>query len=219
MVKRLRRGARELAASLGLGRWRRENGAITWNKSLSWGTFTPPEISATDYYSFKLLQEMLGGRRFEKALDLGCGYGRRTPWIAEIADKVVGVDPNPDVVKLARSHYPQFEFHVAGGQGIPLPPASVDLVVTWTVLQHIPPTAIGGVASEVQRVLRPGGVLLAYENTHGTSQGPSMWSRPQTEYNALFPDLLFVRAAERQGGNSREAEKRALVYRRQATSS
>ncbi len=55
-----------------------------------------------------------------------------------------------------------------GGSGQPLrleqPDASVDGILCWDVLDHLPPSARLALADELSRVLRPAGVMLLYHS-------------------------------------------------------
>ena len=102
------------------------------------------------------------GRTF---LDLGCGTGFHLPrWAADAAE-VIGVEPHPDLVALARRRTRRLD-HVAVHQGtaqrIPLPDASVDVVqVRWAYF--FGPGCAPGLA-ELDRVVRRGGTAFVIDN-------------------------------------------------------
>lgn len=103
-----------------------------------------------------------------RALEIGPGLGRICRALAPHFDQVVGLDVSAEMVRQARALVddPNVTFEV--GDGITLQPvqdASVDFVVTFTVLQHLPDrSAIVGYLREAARVLGPGGVLAAQWN-------------------------------------------------------
>lgn len=51
-------------------------------------------------------------------------------------------------------------FETFDGQGIPLPDSSVDLVVSKSVLEHVPPQQVGPLLDELKRVLKPGAAMV-----------------------------------------------------------
>ena len=51
-------------------------------------------------------------------------------------------------------------FHAFDGQNVPLPDASVDLVISKSVLEHVPDRQVEPQLADLQRVLRPGGVMI-----------------------------------------------------------
>ena len=92
-----------------------------------------------------------------RALEIGPGLGRICRALAPHFDQVVGLDVSAEMVRQARELVddPNVTFEV--GDGITLQPvqdASVDFVVTFTVLQHLPDrSAIVGYLREAARVL------------------------------------------------------------------
>jgi ubiquinone/menaquinone biosynthesis C-methylase UbiE len=113
----------------------------------------------------------------ETVLDLGCGTGILTRVLAERGLRVVGVDPNEDMLAQAR---------VAGTSGIDyrrgdadetgLPDQSVALV---TAAQAFHWLDLDGALEEIHRILRPAGHAAALWNIRG--EGPFM-----AAYDALL---------------------------------
>lgn len=93
------------------------------------------------------------------AVDLG--GGRRCVYAAALPDRtavrLVAVDIDPE--ELARNTDVD-ETAVAEAGDLPFPDASVDLVLSRTVLEHVPDVA--GAAREMARVTRPGGTSLHF---------------------------------------------------------
>ncbi len=104
----------------------------------------------------------------ELALEIGPGLGRICKALAAHFDRVVGLDVSAEMVRQARELVDDPKVTFETGDGITLQPvedASVDFVVTFTVLQHLPDRgAIVGYLREAARVLRRGGVLAAQWN-------------------------------------------------------
>lgn len=108
----------------------------------------------------------LPGRR--RAVEIGSGVGRICRALAREFDEVLGVDISPNMVARARALVPDEQVRFVVGDGASLAPvedASADLVLTYTVFQHVPePAVIRSYLHEAHRVLRPGGVLVAQWN-------------------------------------------------------
>ena len=51
-------------------------------------------------------------------------------------------------------------FHTFDGQIVPLPDGSVDLVISKSVLEHVPDRQVASQLADLHRVLRPGGVMI-----------------------------------------------------------
>lgn len=94
-------------------------------------------------------------------LDFGCGYGRVLGELyKEGYDKLIGLDFSPAMIEAARAQYPEIAFEQIESLTIPLPDASVDGVLLFSVLTCIP-TDEGqrALLQEVNRVLSRGGLL------------------------------------------------------------
>ena len=97
-------------------------------------------------------------------LDVGCGTGALTAEILAAAAprRVRGCDLSPDHVRAARARVadPRAEFAVADAAALPDPAQSFDAAVSGLVLNFVPEPARA--ASEMRRVLRPGGTAAVY---------------------------------------------------------
>jgi SAM-dependent methyltransferase len=96
-----------------------------------------------------------------RILDFGCGYGRCLgELLKEEYSDLVGLDFSPAMIAAARAQFPDIAFEEIHSLSIPLPDASVDGVLLFSVLTCIP-TDEGQrtLVSELRRVLRRGGLL------------------------------------------------------------
>jgi SAM-dependent methyltransferase len=115
-------------------------------------------------------------RGFERAVEIGSGLGRNCVALAERFSDVVGLDVSPEMVARARELVRDSRISFMTGDGFslwPIADASVDLVLSFTVFQHIPRVdVIESYLREAARVLRPGGVLAFQWNSE---PGPLHW--------------------------------------------
>ena len=108
------------------------------------------------------------------AVDIGCGLGRLCVALGEHFDRVIGIDISSEMVERARTLTADssgIEFIVGDGATLqPIADGTVDLVLTFTVFQHIPKVSvIEGYIREVGRILKPGGVFVfQWNNTPGS---------------------------------------------------
>ncbi len=100
-------------------------------------------------------------------VDLGCGTGYWLPRYAADAARVVGIEPDPSlraVAVRAAARLPGTQVLAGSAEHIPLPAASAD-VVHARFAYFFPPGTDAGL-TEVLRVLRPGGHLVAVDNDY-----------------------------------------------------
>lgn len=95
-------------------------------------------------------------------LDVGCSWGRWTLAAARRGYAAVGIDPSLGAVMAARRVARQLNvparFAVADARHLPFAPGSLDVVFSYSVIQHFSrPDAVRAV-DEMGRVLRSGGV-------------------------------------------------------------
>ena len=104
----------------------------------------------------------------QRVLDLGCGEGRHAITAYLHADvQVIGLDLSRRDIDIARGRFNDFEdrnatgksldFIVGSGLTLPFADASFDRVICSEVLEHI--HNYQEVLGEIQRVLKPGGLL------------------------------------------------------------
>lgn len=97
-------------------------------------------------------------------LELGCGTGKNTTWLAESAQHVVALDFSVGMLEVARRRVQasnvQFVQHDVR-QSWPLDNSAVDLVIGNLVLEHVQDLA--PIYAEASRVLRTGGQLFLCE--------------------------------------------------------
>lgn len=100
-----------------------------------------------------------------RCVDLGCGSGEFTARLAALDLELEGVDLSPNAVALARARVPSATFHVGDIEATGFDSASFDVVVLSGVLHHFP--ELSRVTEECARILKPGGVALAYDPHRG----------------------------------------------------
>jgi ubiquinone/menaquinone biosynthesis C-methylase UbiE len=98
-------------------------------------------------------------------LDVGCGTGRllRAAAVRWPAARLIGVDPAEGMVAVARQLIPGATLARGLAEALPLPDASVDLVLSTLSFHHWHDQAAG--VREIARVLRPGGHFILADFT------------------------------------------------------
>ncbi|GFQ95641.1 methyltransferase [Trichonephila clavata] len=97
----------------------------------------------------------------KKAIDVGCGSGQSTVVLSPYFDSVLGIDVSEAQIECAKQMHTlsNVEFRVSKGETLPATSSSVDLV-TFSQSLHWFNTC--EIFPEVQRVLKPNGVIAAY---------------------------------------------------------
>lgn len=116
------------------------------------------------------LQSMVpADKRFERILDVGCGFGHSFAELAQCFKprQIVGLDADPRIHERARPQAKNCGCSVELRQGnaasMPWPDAHFDMVYCHQTFHHI--VAQEEAMAEFFRVLKPGGVLLFAEST------------------------------------------------------
>jgi ubiquinone/menaquinone biosynthesis C-methylase UbiE len=108
------------------------------------------------------VRDFVQPRGDERALDVGTGAGALALALAPLVREVVGLDPVPELLALARERArPNTEFVEGDGAALPFPDASFDLAGTHRTLHHVAQPE--RVVAELARVTRPGGRVLVVD--------------------------------------------------------
>ncbi len=97
--------------------------------------------------------------------DIGCGDGGRARAMARAGAWVIGIDPGVHQLARAKAAEPADEevYLCAFGEELPLPDTSLDVVVFFNSLHHVPIEVQGAALDEAARVLKPGGLVYIQE--------------------------------------------------------
>lgn len=120
------------------------------------------------------------------AVDFGCGAGRLTAMLARaIGGHAVGVDPTANLLALAPSSTDtRFEPLILGRCA--LPDGSADVVFIYVVLGGLRGNALQVAVDEIQRLLRPGGLLFLVESTSDHPDAPHWTYRNVSAYQQVL---------------------------------
>jgi len=125
------------------------------------GERTVPGLAEENYWFRR--HEVVYRRLVERCadrdvLEAGCGEGYGADLIADVARSVIGLDYDELTVAHVRARYPRIDVRHGNLAALPLPDATVDVVVNFQVIEHLwdQPQFV----AECARVLRPHGALL-----------------------------------------------------------
>ena len=124
----------------------------------------------------------VGAPKFRTVLEVGCGDGSELAAFEGYGfspNDLTGVDLLKNRIDEAKRLFPNYSFVCCNAEQIPFPDEAFDVVLVSTVFSSIlDPKMLANVVSEMDRVLRPGGVVVIYEfrvsspwnlNTQGVS--------------------------------------------------
>lgn len=125
----------------------------------SWAAQYDTNDNRTRDLEGRALRQTLASLSFSRCLEIGCGTGKNTVWLAERAGAVTAVDFSEAMLEKAREklHSPAVQFVQADikADWYFAEPGSFDLVVFSLVLEHI--AGLGPVFEKAAAALRPGG--------------------------------------------------------------
>jgi SAM-dependent methyltransferase len=131
-----------------------------------------------DYRFYADLADELGARR---VLDLGCGTGTLARLMAAAGRAVVGIDPDPEMLRVARGKPGAEKVDWRLGFSDRADTASVDLaVMSGHVAQlFVEDDGWAKMLGDLHRALSPGGIL-AFETRNPSAKGWERWTREFT---------------------------------------
>lgn len=127
-------------------------------------------------------------------LDVGCGPGTVTAYLAERGIEVAGVDLSPRMIDHARRLHPQCTFTVGSATDLNLRPASLGGILGWWSLFNLPRHILPTVLTSFAAALRPSGQLIIathvgdndVERTEAYNGVPVQWTTYQWQPEQLI---------------------------------
>lgn len=102
----------------------------------------------------------------KRVLDVGTGWGDVPYFLSQekfSIKQIVGIEPDPELYNLTKSllqNVDNAEVHLAGAEDIPYPDNSFDIVLCYSVLEHVKDWRKS--LTEMYRVLKPGGKIYLF---------------------------------------------------------
>lgn len=109
----------------------------------------------------RLVEFLPADRRFDKILDLGCGDGRSTLPISELGNVVYGLDSSwMQLVHLHAKNQKSIVPINGDAKQLPFPDDYFDLIISLSVVEHIPKNDLPTIFAEAYRTLKSDGLFL-----------------------------------------------------------
>lgn len=163
-------------------------GEVPWDDELP-----PPEL-------MELVEDVPAGR----ALDLGCGYGRASIFMAQEGWQVDGVDFIPEAIVEANARAAaagvagRTHFHVSSVSELGFLHGPYDLALDVGCLHSLAEPGLQAYRDELARLLRPGAVYLLFARLaeeNGEEEGPR--GIEESAVRALFQEGFMLEQMER----------------------
>jgi SAM-dependent methyltransferase len=118
-----------------------------------------------------------------QALDIGCGFGRWTRFLATQGADPLGVDPTEGMLAAARRASPEAIRYVRmSATALDFPDDHFDVVTCITVFQHLEPHEQEAAIAELARVLKPGGEAVVLDLIDLGDRGAVVYPRAARDW-------------------------------------
>ena len=137
----------------------------------------PPKFYAQHLKPYTLIAQEAYGK---KILEVGCGDGFGSAFLAKTAGEVIGIDYDQKTILRAREKYilANLRFMSMGADRLEFEDNCFDLVCSFQVIEHIPEDKIPRYLAEIKRVLRNDGKLyLSTLNLGQAMKSPSTYKK------------------------------------------
>ena len=147
------------------------------------------------------IMTLLGPLEGKRILELGCGFGRFSVFLAQQGAKVTGVDIGPDLVAaskaLANVNHVDCEFQTAKPLSLPFEAETYHVVIGMAVRHHLSKPDVSRALSEAYRVLKKAGMAVFIESVENSKlfdfiqnlfpagRRGSRWYRPSNEEHGM----------------------------------
>ena len=94
-----------------------------------------------------------------KILDVGCGTGTDSNFVASKGHQVVGVDLSEEMLNIAKSSFPQIDFRLEDMRDIDFSKNQFDGIIASCSLIHIPKKDVPKTLRQFSKLLKPKGII------------------------------------------------------------
>jgi len=132
--------------------------------------------------------------------DLGCGPGHVARYLRDAGTNIFGLDLSPRMVEEARRLNPDVSFREGDMMALDIPDATLAGIIAFYAIVNTPKESLPLVFQEMQRVLKPGGLLLlAFHIGDETLRPNELWGRPVSMDFFLFQPSAILNYLEGAG--------------------
>lgn len=183
-----------------------------WEKifrSQVWGKYPPEELirfTSRNFYKSKNKKNII-------FLDIGCGTGSCSWYLAKEGFSVFGVDGSKTAIQKAKQRFRKENlegvFKTTDFVKLNFPDDFFDAIIDVCAIQHNPVNHVPLILHEIKRVLKPGGKLFSMIVSEGTFMAPYMSKGyvhfyKLSEIRKLFKNYSSIERSERTENNMKD---------------
>lgn len=136
-------------------------------------------------------------------LDVGCGSGSKSKYLAKHGLKVMGIDFSEKLIEIARRESPEIRFEVMRMQDVSRLQQTFDGVFAQASLLHIPRNEIKAVLSDLASSVNKGGYL--YVAVKGPKEGlPLEETKTESDYGYEYERFFSYHSLDELRGYLKE---------------
>ena len=141
--------------------------------------------------------------------DMGCGPGHVARYLRDAGTNVCGLDLSPKMLEQARRLNPDISFQQGDMTALDLEDGTLAGITAFYAIVNIPKDCLPSVFREMDRVLKPGGLLLvAFHTGNEVLREKELWGRPISMDFLLFQPSAIRQYVEGAGLNIEEIIER-----------
>ncbi len=183
---------------------------FNWTFDAVFDASTIPELTYRTYLEMRDIRSYLSfitkDSKIKSVADIGCGFGRLLPLLSEYSEEVIGFEREENLIKMANKLYPHLPITKIEDLGeIQYESNYFDLVVVFTVLQHLTDNKVGKLSKEISRITKKNGFLFICEQTDSSDLFGDIndetkllqHGRTIKEYENIFKNYTLVKSSKR----------------------
>jgi len=138
----------------------------------------------------KLFDQTIKIENDYKVLDMGCGVGRMSLWLASRVKKIIGIDLSPKMIAIAKKRAASFdlknvEFSATDGKSLKFEDSNFNLIACIVVLKYIIDDGdLEQIVKEMCRVIKTNGYIAIVEQMD--YNGPTLFGKEDLSGQSLL---------------------------------
>jgi len=144
-----------------------------------------------------LLLAYAGNLQHKRVLEFGCNYGATAIVLSHLGAQVDAVDVDPKTVELAQMNALRYGISnivfrtVQASGALPYPDQSFDIITCNSVLEYVDPKLLADRLRDLDRLLKPGGLLLVLGTSNRLAPREVHSGRLFFNYLPAWTDRIF----------------------------